>query len=56
VRKAKDTLSARPDFLRDRPHPMIPGKSMRDYVEFVFENGGPVALKKVCKIVEDRSH
>lgn len=55
VRKAKDSLSARPDFLRDQPHPMISGKSMRDYVEFVFANGGLTALKKVCKIVEDRS-
>jgi hypothetical protein len=34
---------------------MMRDMSLRDYVEFVLANGGPKALRKICKIVEERS-
>lgn len=55
VRRLRELLASDPAFMRDEPHPMMRDLSLRDYVEFVLANGGPKALRKVCKIVEDYS-
>lgn len=55
IQIAKKNLAEKPELLRLRRHPMgRVRESMRDYVEFVFENGRQSSLlRHVCKIVED---
>jgi len=53
VKRAKDVLARNTKLLRNTKHPMRPGETMRDYVEYVFEHGGAKKRAYVCKIVED---
>ncbi len=54
----REQLTAKPELLRDQPHPKLSYRnshSMRDYVEFLLQNGSETGLKKACKIVESQN-
>ena len=55
VQRLRDQLATDPDYLRDAPHPMRRGEKLRDYVEFVFANGGACALKRACTLAEQHA-
>lgn len=50
--EAKAVLAANPALLTDKPHPSFAGKTLRDYVEWMFAHAGATGNRHACNIVK----
>lgn len=51
LEQARGILAAQPEILKDKPHPMIPGKTLRDYYEYLITCAGDERRIYVCKTI-----
>lgn len=52
--RAMELLAAEPTLLTDQPHPSIPSKTLRDYVEWMMRFAGAAGKTRACQIIEGK--
>lgn len=51
IGEAKVKFEANPEMFTNKPHPSFTGKTMRDYVEWMFRNAGTSGKLRVSKLI-----
>lgn len=51
LEQARGILGAQPELLKDKSHPMIPGKTLRDYYEYNLTCAGDERRIYICKMI-----
>lgn len=51
LEQARGIFAAQPELLKDKAHPMIPGKTLRDYYEYLLNGAGDERRIYICKMI-----